>query len=140
MAVALGVGQRVEFLGHMSLTAVADLFRSAACLVYPSVFEGFGMPILEAMAMGCPVVTVDATAMPEVAGGAALLVPPHSPARVVEAVMALHDDAALRREMIRKGLERALAFPWTRSAEQFARLFEQVAARPAADKRRPQPA
>jgi glycosyltransferase involved in cell wall biosynthesis len=81
-------------------------------LVFPSLYEGFGLPLLEAMACGIPVVTGNITAMPEVAGGAALLVDPTSVEQIAAAMTQIVSDASLRRELREKGLARAAQFSW----------------------------
>ncbi len=99
----------VEARGRVSTEALADLYRRAAALVFPSLYEGFGMPLVEAMACGCPVASSNATSLPEVAGGAARLFDPRDPEDIAGAV-----DDVLRDPdpWIARGLERAQAFTW----------------------------
>jgi glycosyltransferase involved in cell wall biosynthesis len=112
------------WLGQVSDDDLAALYRGARCLVYPSLYEGFGIPVLEAMACGTPVVTSAGGATEEVAGGAAVLVDPHD----VSAIAAGIEDAEARRdELIRRGLERAREFTWPRVAEATWCVYEQVA-------------
>ena len=125
-AAELGIAERVEFLGHQDLSAIARLFRASSCFVFPSVYEGFGMPVLEAMACGCPVVAVDATAVPSVAGDAAALVRPRDPAGLAAAVWRLHNDGAWRSGQVERGYARARAFPWSASAAALWGVFERV--------------
>ena len=108
--------QRVRLLENVSDDQLPALMRHALLFVYPAFAEGFGMPILEAMASGVPVVTSDTTAMPEVAGGAAILVDPHSPDQLVAAMQRVIRDPALRTSMARAGLEAAARFDWDKSA------------------------
>ena len=103
----------VENLGSVPAEHLASLYRRAACLVYPSLYEGFGLPVLEAMACGCPVAASNAGAIPEVAGDAAVLFDP----RDVEAMGAAMLEADSRREELReRGLARAAAYTWDESA------------------------
>ena len=105
----------VEQRGRVSLDELAGLYRRAAALVFPSRYEGFGQPPLEAMASGCPVACSDAASLPEVCGGAARLFDPESPEAIAEAVRAVLDDPEPWRE---RGLARAAEFTWERSARQ----------------------
>jgi glycosyltransferase involved in cell wall biosynthesis len=115
----LGLDGRVEFAGHVDKPELAALYRSAQCLVFPSRYEGFGLPIIEAMASGTPVVTTAAGAVPEVAGDAAILVEPGNPAALAGGIERALAD---RERLIRAGLERAARFSW----EETARLTLQV--------------
>lgn len=123
----LGIHEQVEWLGGLDGSRVAELYRTSGCLIFPSIFEAFGLPVVEAMRCGCPVIAVDATAVPEIAGGAALLVPPRCPQRIAEAVQRLADDPALAGELSTRGWERSQAFSWDVSAARLARLFEDLA-------------
>jgi glycosyltransferase involved in cell wall biosynthesis len=105
---------------------LAELYRGAHAFVFPSLHETFGMPILEAMACGCPVLTSEQTACREVAGDAALVVDPRSERALASALGRLATDDRLRAELSRKGLARAQGFSWERSAEQHLALFESV--------------
>lgn len=125
-AEGLEVADRVEFLGHMDIDKIGQLLTESSCLIYPSVFEGFGMPIIEAMACGCPVVAVDDTAVSEIAATAAVLVPPRSPGEIAKSVLRLHQDDQWRRDIITRGRKRASDFSWTKSAESFCRIFKSV--------------
>lgn len=109
-----------------STDELADLYRNATAFVFPSLHETFGMPILEAMACGCPVITSNVTACPEVAGDAALLVDPRSVSDLTGAMRCLAEDASLRADLRERGLRRASLFTWQRSAEQHLKIFEQV--------------
>ena len=125
---AEGVEDRVVFTGFIPDTELDSLLRRADLLIYPSLYEGFGIPVLEAMQVGTPVVTSNVTAMPEVAGGAALLIDPHSVDEMVEAMRRLLEDDALRRDLIRKGRERARLFSWERTARLYLELYQEVSA------------
>jgi glycosyltransferase involved in cell wall biosynthesis len=112
-----------SWVGEPSDEELAALMRGARCVVYPSLYEGFGLPVLEAMACGTPVVTSRGGATEEVAGGAAVLVDPHDPAAVAEGI----DEAGKRRAQLRAaGLERAASFTWRRSADLVEALWRDV--------------
>lgn len=112
-AAAAGVAQRVRFAGPVDDAALVLLYQRCTALVFPSMHEGFGIPIVEAMATGTPVVTSTATSMPEVAGeGNALLVDPNEPAAIAQAIDRLAEDAALWQELAARGPRRAAEFTW----------------------------
>jgi glycosyltransferase involved in cell wall biosynthesis len=114
---------REGWVGEPTDTELAALLRGARCLVYPSLYEGFGLPVLEAMACGTPVVTSVGGATEEVAGGAAVLVDPRDPAAVAEGI----EEAERRRDEIRAlGLARAASFTWRRSADLVEALWRDV--------------
>ena len=110
---ALGLAGRVRFLGYCPAEDMPSLYEGAAALVFPSRYEGFGMPVLEAMWCGCPVVCSRTTSLPEIAGSAALLVAPEEPAEIAEALARVLTDSTLRRALIERGLARAATFSWT---------------------------
>ena len=112
------------WLGRVSDDELAALYRGARCLVYPSLYEGFGIPVLEAMACGTPVVTSAGGATEEVAGGAAVLVDPHDPAAIAAGI---EQASARRAELVARGLERARAFTWERVAAETRRVYEEAA-------------
>jgi glycosyltransferase involved in cell wall biosynthesis len=109
----------VRWLGELPDEELAALYRGARCLAYPSLYEGFGIPVLEAMACGCPVVTSAGGACEEVAGGAAVLVDPLDVASIAEGIERAGDGAA--------GLERAAQFSWQRSAAATASVYREAA-------------
>ncbi len=118
-------GNGVRWLGEVSDADLARLYRGAACLAYPSVYEGFGIPVLEAMACGTPVVTSRGTAMEEVADGAAVLVDPSDPA---ELAAGIERAASERDSLVARGLERARSFRWDAVADATVAVYREAAA------------
>lgn len=108
---------RILWIEHIERAQLLEITAAAFALVYPSFFEGFGIPILEAMSLGVPVICSKVSAMPEVAGNAAILVDPTSTISIAEAMQNLCSDNRLRDELIEKGKRRASSFSWDRSAE-----------------------
>src|SRR5213075_1932368 len=104
--------QYVRFLGYLPGETLAVMYRLAGVFVFPSLYEGFGLPPLEAMASGTPVVTSNVSSLPEVAGDAAVLVDPYDPSAIADGICRLLTDVALRQELRRKGLARAREFSW----------------------------
>jgi len=127
-AEALGLRPRVRLLGDVSTEDLVALYSGALAFIYASVYEGFGMPVLEAMACGCPVVTADRSSLPEVAGGAALLVDPASAAKLAEAIARLASEPGERARLAAAGSARVLDFTWRRTAEGMLDAFEQALA------------
>jgi len=117
---------KVLSLGQVSRAELSYLYQHAHCLVYPSRFEGFGLPILEAMTSGCPVVAADNSAIPEVAGGAAWLVEGTDAAAIGKALVGLC-EAQARSRYIARGHARAAQFSWQRSADGHAAIYRQLA-------------
>jgi glycosyltransferase involved in cell wall biosynthesis len=122
-----GLQERVVFSGFVTEDELDALLRRARMLVYPSLYEGFGIPILEAMKVGTPVVTSTASAMPEVAGDAALLVDPLNTGALADAMCRLLDDLALCGELIRKGKQRAEPFTWDHACAAYVDIYRELA-------------
>jgi glycosyltransferase involved in cell wall biosynthesis len=122
----LDLGARIVFTGFVSERELDSLFRMAELLVYPSLYEGFGIPVLEAMKMELPVVTSNVTAMPEVAGDAALLVDPLSVEDIAGAMSRLLADKELQETLRGKGLQRVSAFTWDAASEMYLALYEEI--------------
>lgn len=125
----LGLSETVTFTGYIdSQDRIAELYNVSDVFLFPSVHESFGMPVLEAMASGCPVVTSNHTALPEIAGEAGLLVDtPTDPSAVSSAVERLLESPELRAELDRAGRERASEYSWQSSAKLFRKLLSRVA-------------
>jgi len=117
-------GNLIRRLGRVSDEELARLYRGARCLAYPSLEEGFGIPIVEAMASGTPVVTSRGGATEEVAGGAAVLVDPLDPDSIAAGI---EEAAARRDELVAAGLERARAFSWAETARRTAAVYREAA-------------
>jgi len=119
-------GDRIDVRGYLSDEEVVRLLRYAKGLVYPSLYEGFGLPVLEAMSLGCPVITSDRTSLPEVAGDAALYVDPEDTDALAKAMQTVLTDPSLREQMIRKGLAQAAKFSWQRCAQETVEIYRHV--------------
>jgi len=115
----------VVLTGHVPDQHIAGLYAQAAALVIPSLYEGFGLPVLEAMAAGTPVVASNTSSLPEVAGDAAILFPPHDELALAAAIEEVLEPSASD-ELRRKGLERARQFSWQRTAEQMIAVYRAV--------------
>lgn len=122
----LGIGDRVTFLPTVDTNALVTLYGAARVLLHPSFAEGFGNPVAEAMACGCPVITSSTSAMPEVAGGAALLANPHDPASIASQLMAVTRDPTQARAMREAGLARARGLSWRAFAIANLEIYRRV--------------
>lgn len=119
----LGLREQVLFTGYVPDADLPWFYRAATVFAYPSLLEGFGLPVLEAMACGTPVITSSVSSLPEVAGDAALLVDPGSVEALAAALIRVLGDAALADEMRRKGLQQAGRFSWQRTAAETASVY-----------------
>jgi glycosyltransferase involved in cell wall biosynthesis len=128
LAGALGVQDRFRMTGWISDADLEGLYRLAQCFVYPSLFEGFGMPVLEAMRRGLPVACADATSLPEVAGDAALLFDPLDETAIADALRRLLDDDELRAALAKRGTDRAAGFTWEACAQATVASYERALA------------
>jgi glycosyltransferase involved in cell wall biosynthesis len=120
-------GVDVRALGHVDDATLERLYRTASVLAYPSTYEGFGLPVLEAMAHGLPVVASNAGGIPEAGGDAALYVPPGDPAALARALLRVLQDDAERARYVALGLQRASQMSWGRTAEETLAVMETVA-------------
>ncbi|MBP1466567.1 glycosyltransferase family 4 protein [Candidatus Chloroploca sp. M-50] len=121
---ALGLRDLVEFVGYIEEEELPLWYAAATVFVFPSIYEGFGMPPLEAMACGTPVITSASASLPEVVGDAGLMVNPHDAGAFAQAIIALLDDRALHHELRERGLRRAEAFSWHTTAERTLAAYE----------------
>jgi alpha-1,3-rhamnosyl/mannosyltransferase len=113
----LGIRERLRSLGFVPATELEALYRQATALTFPSRFEGFGAPVLEAMARGCPVIGADATAIPEVVQDAGILVSPDNPDQWFAAMCEILENDEIRTRLAKAGVERAREYTWARSAD-----------------------
>lgn len=127
-AEALGIADHVHFCGWLDVPDLPKLYRGALAVAYISLYEGFGLPIVEAMASGVPVMTSNISSMPEIAGDAALLVDPYSIEEISEGLNTLALDEAARLQLIARGAGRVLQFDWKKSAAQLWDIVDSVAA------------
>jgi glycosyltransferase involved in cell wall biosynthesis len=125
----LGLADSVRFLGHVPVDDLVALYSAASVFAYPSLYEGFGLPLLEAMACGCPVVTSNRSSLPEVAGEAGILVDPVDVEQIAAAIRQVLNDPALAAAMRQKGLARARLFSWERCARETLDAYRRVLGR-----------
>src|SRR6266851_419340 len=125
---AENAGSLLELMPYVSQRALPALYRGASLVAMPSLAEGFGLPPLEAMACGTPVVVGNTSAMPEVVGDAGLLIDPEDTSAISDAILRLLTQEPLRKDLIARGLARAAAFSWERTARQVLAVLDEVAA------------
>jgi glycosyltransferase involved in cell wall biosynthesis len=125
----LGLGDQVTFLGYVDDGTLTELYRRATALVFPSLFEGWGLPVVEAFAHGVPVAAANATVLPEVTQGAALLFDPLSVPAIADALERLWTDDALQSNLRRRGAHRAAEMDWKKTAATFLALYKRVTGR-----------
>ncbi len=128
LAEALGIAQSVRFMGDIPESDLPLLYSGAACFVFPSLYEGFGLPILEAMACGAPVACSNVSSMPEVASEAALLFDPVDPGDIANALAQLLTDETLRQRLSAAGRVRASMFTWERTAADTLQVYRRLLA------------
>ncbi len=121
-----GLDDSIHFTGYLDADRLVYLYNMAELFVFPSLYEGFGLPVLEAMACGCPVVTSNVSALPEVSGGAAVLVDPYNTEEIKDAIERVLTDTGLKNEMRIKGLKHAENFSWEKSALQIIHLYRML--------------
>jgi glycosyltransferase involved in cell wall biosynthesis len=122
----LDIVDRVEVHPHLSESRLAAYYRGATGIVFPSLYEGFGLPVLEGMASGVPVLTSSVTSLPEVAGDAAILVDPDEIESIAHGIICLINDTNLRVQLIAQGLERAKLFSWDKTAQKVQQICDEL--------------
>lgn len=122
----LGIEDRVVRLGYVPRDHLDALYHQAVALTFPSRFEGFGIPVIEAMVRSCPVIAADATAVPEVVGDAGSLVSPDNPEEWCRSMADMLEDDEMRRQFVKAGVDRAKAFTWSRSADLLEEAYRDV--------------
>ncbi len=118
--------ENIIYLGFISDIELAKVYNLSSCFVFPSFYEGFGLPVLEAMACGTPVVCSDASSIPEVGGDAVVYCNPYEIEDIKNKIEFVLNDNPLQEDMIKKGLERAKLFSWEKSADEHMRIFREV--------------
>ena len=123
----LGIAQKVQYRTVASDAGLVELYRQAACFIFPSQYEGFGIPVLEAFACACPVVLNRSSSLPEVGGDAALYFEEKNPGSLESAVQQILSDSAFRNKQIQLGLERAKTFTWEQSVAKHLLVYQRIA-------------
>src|SRR5262249_16388798 len=121
-----GLGSRVKVLGYVAADRLPILYQAASLFLFPSLEEGFGLPVLEAMAHGVPVVASATSSLPEVGGDAVLYVDPRAPGDIAEKIQRGVEDVGLRPGLTQRGLDRARQFTWQRTAEETLKVYDEV--------------
>ena len=117
---------KIKFLRSIEECELAPIYNQAEIFLYPSLYEGFGLPVLEAMACAVPVITSNVSSLPEVASDAAILVNPYSEKQIYEAIIHLADDENKRKQLINMGLENIKKFSWENTAKQTLNIYQQI--------------
>jgi glycosyltransferase involved in cell wall biosynthesis len=120
----LGISDRVKFLDYVPYDDLPKIISGAIALVFPSLWEGFGLPVLEAMACGTPVITSNLSSLPEVTGDAAILIDPYRVAEITDAMQAIANDSGLRSQLSQLGLQRATQFSWQKTGQATAEVLQ----------------
>ncbi|GAI60191.1 unnamed protein product, partial [marine sediment metagenome] len=123
---SLNLSSEVIFTDFVPEADLPAYYSGAEVFVLPTLYEGFGFPVLEAMACACPVITSNTSSLPEVVGGAGIMVDPHNTNRLAQAMRQVLTDSELRDNMIRKGLAQAKRFSWEKAAEQTLEVYNKV--------------
>jgi glycosyltransferase involved in cell wall biosynthesis len=116
----------IIFKGYIPEEQLIELYQQAKFFIYPSLYEGFGLPIVEAMASGCPIITSNVSSIPEVAGDAAFYINPKSNRQLIDGILKLSGDGNLRQKLALKGLKQAKKFSWKQCAEKTILLYEKI--------------
>jgi len=122
---ALGLYDRVKFLDYLPYSQLPDVIRGAIALVFPSLWEGFGLPVLEAMGCGTPVITSNCSSLPEVAGDAAILIDPRNVNEIADAMSQVARNSQLRSQLREQGLKRASQFSWEKTGQATVEVLKQ---------------
>jgi glycosyltransferase involved in cell wall biosynthesis len=123
---SLGLRDRVNFLYYIPNGDLPAIYNLASCFVLPSLYEGFGLVLLEAMACGCPVVASQTGAIPEISDGAAMLFDPHDPEEMGRGILKAVNDSEFRQYLVKRGITRAREFTWDRCALETLQVFKEV--------------
>lgn len=123
----LGIEESVKFLDFVPDEDLGFFYENAICYVLPSLYEGFGLPVLEAMSYGCPVITSNVSSLPEAGGDAALYADPKNPEEIADKIFMLMKNKSLREELIQKGFKQVQKFSWEKSAKETLRVLEEAA-------------
>lgn len=126
MAIESGYGQDIVFTGYLPDNVLAALYRRCQVFVYPSLYEGFGLPVLEAMACDAPVITSNCSSLPEVAGDAAILIDPYSVSDLRTAIERVADSKELRQSLRERGKRRAKSYSWSETAAMTLEIYERI--------------
>ena len=121
----LEISHLVKFLNYVSYDELPIIINQAIALVFPTLWEGFGLPVLEAMACGTPVITSNVSSLPEVAGDAAILINPYNPEEITAAMQAIIHDSETRKQLVEKGLKRANQFSWEKTGKATVEVLKQ---------------
>ena len=122
----LGLSDQVVSTGYVAEEDKAAIYQMAKLFVYPSLYEGFGMPIAEAMAAGVPVITSNVSSMPEVAGDAGILIDPKNVEDITDAMQRLLLDEVLHKQCVQRGLQQCMKFTWEQSADTLVKMYEEI--------------
>ncbi|HDQ00188.1 MAG TPA: glycosyltransferase, partial [bacterium] len=126
LVIDLGLTDKIIVSGHVDINKIVELYQNADGLIFPSIYEGFGIPILEAMACGTPVITSNISAMDEIASDAALKVNPYLETEIADAMKKLVINEIMKKALISKGLVRVKQFSWHKAAMQTLRVYNEI--------------